>query len=208
MNKHVLAAAMGAIFAHPMSATAGTDAPGAPSTPPAPTPAGANAPVDPKPAKKNKGKAKKKSSGKSGANDELTGPAVLKKYAPQYQKGGADGKAKTTGGNKTVDCGDKMADLLRGKTLDEVYAEAVKVLNTALEEGQEKVTLKSLQDKYGKLNFGMQRMNLGNRMRAILFPKAAAATPKKEKVTKPAKAAPPAATAPEAPKPASLGGNK
>lgn len=199
MHKYILASVLGALaFPHAQTAAPET----APAAPPAPTPKDAKAPVEPKASKKKakpaaKKVAKKKPSGKSGASAEgVTGPAVLKKYAPNYKKGGTDGKAKTASGNVTIDSGDKLADKLRGKPIDEVYDEAVKVLNTALEEGQEKHTKKSLMDKYGKLNLGMQRMNLGNRMRSILFPKAAA--PKKEKKVAPKAAKTEAPAAPVA----------
>lgn len=117
-----------------------------------------------------KAKAAKKAAKKANA-DAVTGPDVLRQYAPNYVRGGKNGDAKTAAGNKTIDCGDKLADKLRGKTLDEVYSMAVDVLNKALEEGEKPHTVKSLKAKYEKLNVGMQRMNLGNRMRAILFPK-------------------------------------
>lgn len=60
-------------------------------------------------------------------------------------------------GNATMDNGDALARKLRGTDLDEAYAQAAKILG---------VTQKELRDKYGHLNVGMQRMNLGNRIRA------------------------------------------
>jgi hypothetical protein len=60
-------------------------------------------------------------------------------------------------GNATMDNGDAVAKKLRGAELDEVYAQASKVL------GESQAALRA---KYGHLNVGMQRMNLGNRMRA------------------------------------------
>ena len=60
-------------------------------------------------------------------------------------------------GNATMDNGDELARKLRGAELDEVYAQASKVLGE---------TQTALKQKYGHLNVGMQRMNLGNRMRA------------------------------------------
>lgn len=164
MQKRLMAVALMSAFPHPQD-EAGTG-PATSTTPPAnPAPAVPKAKAAKKPAKK--------ASGKSGKSKGVTGPAVLKQYAPEYVKGGKKGDEKTAGGNKTIDCGDKLADRLRGKDLDAVYAEAVKVLNTALEEGQKAHTVGTLKAKYGKLNIGMQRMNLGNRMRAILFPRAA-----------------------------------
>lgn len=60
-------------------------------------------------------------------------------------------------GNATMDNGDALAKKLRGAALEDVYEEAAKVLG-------ESVSV--LQAKYKHLNPGMQRMNLGNRMRA------------------------------------------
>lgn len=60
-------------------------------------------------------------------------------------------------GNATMDNGDALAKTLRGLALEDVYAEAAKVL------GESQAALKA---KYAHLNPGMQRMNLGNRMRA------------------------------------------
>jgi hypothetical protein len=71
---------------------------------------------------------------------------------------------KSAGGNSSLDCGDDLAEKLRGMELDEVYALASKKL-----EMPEKV----LRQRYAKLNVGMQRMNLGNRMRAGSKAKAA-----------------------------------
>lgn len=60
-------------------------------------------------------------------------------------------------GNATMDNGDALAKKLRGAALEDVYAEAAKILNESVS---------ALQAKYKHLNPGMQRMNLGNRMRA------------------------------------------
>ena len=57
----------------------------------------------------------------------------------------------------TLDIGDATAKRLRGFTLDEVYKLAAKEL---------KESEKDLRARYRHLNPGMQRMNLGNRMRA------------------------------------------
>ena len=100
-----------------------------------------------KPAKKAKGKAK--------ATTEK-GPGVLKQYAPDYHK---DSENKTAGGHTSIDNNDKLAQKLRGASIDDVYKQAAKVLEE---------TEKDLRKKYGHLNVGMQRMNLGNRMRAVI----------------------------------------
>lgn len=69
-----------------------------------------------------------------------------------------NGKANlSNSGNATMDNGDALAKKLRGAALEDVYAEAAKVLGESVS---------ALQAKYKHLNPGMQRMNLGNRMRA------------------------------------------
>lgn len=100
----------------------------------------------PKATKPKKAKATKI---KKGADQRLV-PADLTKYHVDKAK-------KTAGGHQSVDCNDKLASKLRGLSLDEVYAEASKMLNEPV---------KALKAKYEHLNVGMQRMNLGNRMRA------------------------------------------
>ena len=68
-----------------------------------------------------------------------------------------DKENKTAGGHASVDSNDKLAASLRGKDISAVYKEAAKVL---------KEPEAALIAKYKHLNLGMQRMNLGNRMRA------------------------------------------
>lgn len=106
-----------------------------------------------KASKPKKAKPAKKAKGKSTANG-VKGPAVLRKYAPTYHK---DKERKTAGGHVSVDSDDDLARKLRGKDLDEVYALASAKL---------KEPVAALKRKYSGLNVGMQRMNLGNRMRA------------------------------------------
>lgn len=72
-------------------------------------------------------------------------------------------KVKAPGGGVSYTKGDAVANKLEGKSLDEVY----KIAAAAL-----KVPESELRAKYKKLNPGMQRMSLGNRMRG---------GPKKEK---------------------------
>jgi len=60
-------------------------------------------------------------------------------------------------GSSSLDCGDDLAKQLRGATLDEVYKQAAKLLREPEA---------ALRKRYDHLNVGMQRMNLGNRMRA------------------------------------------
>lgn len=98
----------------------------------------------------------------AGGADRLV-PANLSTY--RYDK-----ENKTAGGHVSVDSGDAMATKLRGKSLDEVYAMAAATL---------KEPEKDLRTKYAALNVGMQRMNLGNRMRAaVTGPKVAKEAPK------------------------------
>jgi len=82
--------------------------------------------------------------------------AMLRARAPSYIH---DTEHKTQSGNASVHCGDATAQKLLGKTLDEVYAIAAKI--TEEEES-------ALREKYGHLNTGMQRMNLGNKIRGVL----------------------------------------
>lgn len=63
---------------------------------------------------------------------------------------------KTASGRNVFDVADKVANRLRGKTLEEAYEVAAKALGESV---------KALAAKYGHLNPGQQRMNLGNRMR-------------------------------------------
>lgn len=65
----------------------------------------------------------------------------------------------TVHGNRTIDINDKVAQQLRGTDVKEMYQIAAKALGE---------TARTLQKQYGHLNIGMQRMNLGNRMRKAL----------------------------------------
>lgn len=67
-----------------------------------------------------------------------------------------DKKTKTPSGRPAVDSNDKVAKALRGGSLEDAYREASKATGIAMTQ---------LKEKYGKLNPGMQRMNLGNRIR-------------------------------------------
>jgi hypothetical protein len=66
-------------------------------------------------------------------------------------------KTKTANGNTSLDSGDALAVELRAADLEDVYRKAATMLG---------LTIKELKAAYEKLNPGMQRMNLGNRMRA------------------------------------------
>lgn len=73
-------------------------------------------------------------------------------YLPKYREyRRADGKA-------SVDNGDGVASTLRGVTLELVYKICAKEIGESIE---------ALKTKYGHLNPGMQRMNLGNKLRAF-----------------------------------------
>jgi hypothetical protein len=63
----------------------------------------------------------------------------------------------SAGGHATMDNGDALAKKLRGVELDDVYEQAARILGVSESE---------LRARYKHLNPGMQRMNLGNRMRA------------------------------------------
>jgi sRNA-binding protein len=67
--------------------------------------------------------------------------------------------AKSASGNASLDCGDSLAVKLRGLSLDDVY----KLASKELREPQT-----ALRAKYAHLNVGMQRMNLGNRIRGAM----------------------------------------
>jgi colicin import membrane protein len=71
-----------------------------------------------------------------------------------------DKECKTAGGHASVDKNDELAQKLRGLTIDEVYTHAEAIL---------KEPKADLMAKYAHLNTGMQRMNLGNRMRAAVM---------------------------------------
>ena len=65
----------------------------------------------------------------------------------------------TATGNKSLDNGDTIAQMLRGADLETVYKIGAKELGVKIEE---------LKLKYGHLNPGQQRMNVGNRIRGAI----------------------------------------
>lgn len=171
MSKYVLAVALAAGM---LAFSNGAFAQDAPATPAAQTPApGTPAPAsggtqDAKAAaarkkvaaKAAKKAAKAKPKKAKGAKKVRSGDSLeaLKEAAPDYHR---DKEKKTAGGNASIDNNDEVAKKLRGKPLDEVYAAAAKAL--APDE-----TVNSLKARYKHLNEGMQRMNLGNRLRGAL----------------------------------------
>jgi hypothetical protein len=72
-------------------------------------------------------------------------------YLPKYQA------YKRADGKTSLDNGDGVAATLRGVALELVYKTCAKEIGESVE---------ALKAKYGHLNPGMQRMNLGNRLRA------------------------------------------
>jgi len=95
---------------------------------------------------------------KTARKGKKTAPATLKRVGDKDHKVDLShySKVKSASGNASLDNGDDVAKKLRGAELDDVYKAASKLL-------KEPVT--ALKSKYKHLNPGMQRMNLGNRMR-------------------------------------------
>lgn len=97
----------------------------------------------------------------------LANGALLKRVGDKEFDLSSYQAVKSAGGNSSLDNGDKLAKELRGLDLDGVYKKAAQVLG--------KDEAEALFKRYNKrpdgkkpLNPGMQRMNLGNRMRAAL----------------------------------------
>lgn len=103
-----------------------------------------------------KAKAKKAKAAKPKAKAKSGDGRLVPANLANYRK---DAKNKTAGGNVSVDCDDKIAAQLRGKSIADVYATVSKKANVPAAE---------LKRKYAKLNLGMQRMNLGNVLRGAL----------------------------------------
>jgi hypothetical protein len=76
-------------------------------------------------------------------------------------------KATTAAGNASLDSGDAVAVALRGATLDQVFKLTARAMHKAgRAEGGVRAIERELRAKYGKLNPGLARMSLGNRLRA------------------------------------------
>jgi hypothetical protein len=75
-------------------------------------------------------------------------------------------KATTAAGNPSLDSGDAVAIALRGATLDQVFRLTARAMHKAGAEGGVRVIERELRKRYGKLNPGLARMSLGNRLRA------------------------------------------
>lgn len=103
------------------------------------------------------------------AADAKAKPKTGNVYKAQYRT-----NLKTTTNKKgqvRIDNDDQTAKALRDKSLDEIYSLAAKELGE---------TQKALRERYGHLNTGMQRMNLGNRIRGAKARKARTAAAKKQ----------------------------
>lgn len=90
---------------------------------------------------------------------------------PDHEKYESHPDQPTASGRASYDMGDKTAEELRGMHLDEVYAYTYRVLAACEVEyigrgkKRTKVEPGALEQRYGGLNKGMQRMNLGNVIR-------------------------------------------
>lgn len=116
----------------------------------------------PKPAESKKAKAKAKA--ERTPRERIARPEgwkptdALKEARKHYEKSkvlGKEGKIERRG----IDCADEVATMLRAKSIDQVYKLCARHTGTPEAE---------LRGKYWHLNLGMQRMNLGNRIRAAM----------------------------------------
>lgn len=98
------------------------------------------------------------------------GDKLVKADLDHYVKGAGT----TNSGRPTVDIDDAVAKALRGDDLGVIYPKVAKWLKALGREtigrGAKKmeVTEDNLRTRYGKLNVGMQRMNLGNVLRGAM----------------------------------------
>ncbi len=74
-------------------------------------------------------------------------------------------ETKTASGRRVVNNGDEVAALLQGLLLDDAYGEVESRLASIEDESPNE---SELREKYKHLNEGMQRMNIGNRLRAAM----------------------------------------
>jgi hypothetical protein len=76
-------------------------------------------------------------------------------------------KVTTAAGHSSLDSGDAVAIALRGATLDQVFKLTARALHkSGRAEGGVRAIEADLRKRYGKLNAGLARMSLGNRLRA------------------------------------------
>ncbi|AUG85486.1 hypothetical protein SHab15497_00045 [Acinetobacter phage SH-Ab 15497] len=98
------------------------------------------------------------------------GDKLVKADLDHYVKGAGT----TNSGRPTVDIDDVVAKALRGDDLEIIYPKVAKWLKAlgreSIGRGAKKmeVTEDNLRTRYGKLNVGMQRMNLGNVLRGAM----------------------------------------
>lgn len=97
---------------------------------------------------------KRKSKSKAAAAE---GSAKLRSVGGREHDISAYDRVKLDNGRVSFDNGDDTAQKLRNKSLDEVFEMAAKASD---------MSVRSLKEKYKGLNPGMQRMALGNRIRA------------------------------------------
>ncbi|REK56653.1 MAG: hypothetical protein DWQ49_09795 [Bacteroidetes bacterium] len=83
-------------------------------------------------------------------SDKETKEPMVKVNRDRYQT------TRTAAGTKSLHSGDETANILDGLTIDELFKIGDKFLEVK----------DDLRAKYQKLNVGMQRMNMGNRIRA------------------------------------------
>lgn len=115
--------------------------------------------------KANKKAAKKPARAKDHPkNDDKLVPADLSRYTTHEG-------VKTANGNRAVDIADEVANKLRGKAIEDAY---VYVADRLSKLKGEDISAHSLKKRFGNLNLGMQRMNIGNMLRAAIRAKEAA----------------------------------
>lgn len=93
-------------------------------------------------------------------------PPKMPKVRPDHTRYTNHREVKTASGRNCYDISDRVADLLRGLIIEDVYESVALNLAEILKDGAP--TVEQLRAKYGHLNLGMQRMNLGNILRAAV----------------------------------------
>lgn len=92
------------------------------------------------------------------------GSPVLEFDLNHYQVG----LAKTPSGRKSIDSGDMVAAKFRGLALEDAYQLAADEMFRWAVKESDIPTIDGLKARYGHLNAGMQRMNLGNLVRGAM----------------------------------------
>lgn len=100
-----------------------------------------------------------------------TTPIAQKLVQPDYGRY-VKHDTKSPSGRKALDIGDEAAAILRGQAIEDCYFIVAKNLakanNGSTDEAEVATIEAELKDKYKHLNVGMQRMNLGNRLRKAM----------------------------------------